>query len=166
MPKKAVDQVLSILDKTATQLESLIKAGKVERQAAAQIIHNLDSFADRLQIAAYGKDNLKSYISKVIKRDSDESYMDTFDNVNKVIKSDPDEPYMHKTDPSFNSKGIDNYDQDRSSAVSDRDEYQVRDLSEHADATKRQPSWPRGPAGKSTHQGSAQRPSSEKQWAP
>lgn len=165
MSKKAVDQVLSILDTTSSKLESLVKAGKVDRQAAAQIIHNLDSFADKLQIAAYGKDNLKSYISKVIKRDSDEPYMETFENVNKVIKSDPDEPYMHKTEPSFNSKGIDNYDQDRSSTVSDRDEYQVRDLSEYAEPTKRQPSWSRGPAGKSTRQGSVKNPS-EKQWAP
>jgi len=88
-----------------------------------------------------------------------------------VIQSDSDEPYMHKAPPSFNSKGIDTYDQDHTTTVSDRKEYDVRDLSEMSTQSK-QPSWPGGSAGKSTKQGAvAPRPrpapkaATSKTWA-
>lgn len=159
MKKQIVSVILSKLDATSNAIENLAKEGKIERKAADQLIKNLDSFADKFEVAAFGKKNLESRMAKVIQQDSDEPYMKTFENVNEVLQSDSDEPYMHKSPPSFNSKGVDNYDQDSSSAVSDRDEYQVRDLSEHANATKPQPSWPRGSAGKSTRQGT------DKNWA-
>jgi len=161
MKKQVANLVLFKLDSTADTIETLAKEGKIEREAAVQLLKNLDSFADRFEIAAFGEKNLKARQAKVIQQDNDESYMKTFDNVNEVHRSDADEPYMHKSPPSFNSKGIDNYDQDASSAVSTRDEYQVRDLSEHADGTKPQPSWPNGSAGKSTRQGTTQ----PKSWA-
>lgn len=161
MKKQVANAILSKLDSTAETIETLAKEGKIEPKEAAKLIQNLDSFADRFEIAAYGESNLKARQAKVIQQDSDEPYMKTFDNINEVLQSDADEPYMHKSPPSFNSKGIDNYDQDRSSTVSDRDEYQVRDLSEHADGTKPQPSWPKGSAGKSTRQGTE----TPKSWA-
>ena len=92
--------------------------------------------------------------------------MNTFDNPNKVIQSDKDEPYMHSIGPSFNAKGIGTYDVDRTSTVSERDEYAVRDLNEYAGGTKKQPSWAKGPAGKSTKQGSTVPRQASKTWAP
>lgn len=164
MQKRIANLVLSKLDHIAGELQALKDKGGVDPAAADSIISNIDSFADKFEVAAFGKENLEKRMAKVLQQDSDEPYMKTFENPNKVLQSDADEPYMHKSPASFNSKGIDNYDQDRTVTVTDRDEYQVRDLSEHADSTKRQPSWSHGPAGKSTRQGSqAEKP--EKQWA-
>lgn len=156
--KQVANRVLANLDETANKIEALAKSGKMDPRLAAALTKDIDSFADKFQVAAFGPDSLKRHaqkVAKVLQKDSDEKYMDTFDNPNKVLQSDSDEPYMHKTEQSFNAKGIDNYDQDRTTTVTDRDEYQVRDLSEWTEKTKKQPSWSKGPAGKSTKQGSA-----------
>jgi hypothetical protein len=163
--KQTANQVLSGLDRTATRLEGLVKAGKIDPKLAASLITEIDAFADKFQVAAFGPAKFKAFqakVAKVIKRDSDEGFMDTFENPNKVIQSYADEPYMHKTPASFNADAIDNYDADRTSTVTDRKEHNVRDISEHADGTKKQPSWAKGPAGKSTRQGSTR---VRKTWA-
>jgi hypothetical protein len=154
MDKKSANQVLQTLDDTAGRLEKLKVAGKINPKVADGLIKQIDTFADRVQVAAFGKESFQRFQAKVIQKDSDEKFMDTFDNPNKVIQSDSDEPYMHKAPPSFNSKGIDTYDQDGSAAVSERKEYDIRDLNEYAGGTKKQPTWPGGSAGKSTKQGS------------
>jgi len=169
--KQVANKVLANLDETANKIDLLAKAGKMDPRVAAALTRDIDTFADRFQVAAFGKDALKRHatkVAKVLQKDSDEKYMDTFDNPNKVIQSDSDEPYMHKTEKSFNADGIDNYDQDRTTTVTDRKEHQVRDLSEWAEPTKKQPSWTKGPAGKSTKQGSEapRTASAGKTWAP
>jgi hypothetical protein len=156
MDKKNASAILTRLDSTATVIEKLAKAGKLNPRAASQMVRDIDTLADKVQVAAYGQEQFAAYqtkVAKVLQKDSDEKYMDTFENPNKVVQSDQDEPYMHKTPASFNAKGIDNYDQDRTNTVTERDEFAVRDLSEWADKTAKQPSWTRGPAGKSTKQG-------------
>ncbi len=161
--KNLANKILTTLDQSAARLEKLSSEKKIDSRLASklqEIVASIDQFSDRFQVAAFGEDALRRHQAKVLKRDSDEGYMDTFENPNKVIQSDADEGFMHKTNPSFNSKAIDTFDQDMSSAVSDRDEYAVRDLNENADGTKKQPSWARGPAGKSTRQGST-----KKAWA-
>ncbi len=155
-------KILSTLDRTGNDIDALVKKGVIAKEAGQEMLQGLDSFADRLQIAVYGQEAFEAYkqkVAKVIKKDSDEKYMDTFQNVQKPIKTDPDEPYMHHADGGYNSKGIDTYDSDDSSQVQDRDEYDVRDLSEWSDSTQKQPSWSGGSKGKSTRQGS------EKPWA-
>lgn len=154
MDKKTANQVLQTLDDTATRLQNLKVAGKIDAKTADGLIREIDTFADKVQVATFGKASFQRFVSKVIQKDSDEKFMDTFDNPNKVIQSDSDEPYMHKAPPSFNSKGIDTYDQDGSATVSERKEYDVRDLNEYAGGTKKQPTWPGGSSGKSTKQGS------------
>ena len=163
MRNKAVDQILSRLDRTASTIEDLKKGKKIDIKAANELIKNIDSFADKLELAAYGEKNLQLRQAKVLQQDSDEPYMKTYDNPNKVIQSDADEPYMHQSPASFNHKSMKTYDQDQTVTVSERDEFAVRDLSEWAESTKAQPSWARGPAGKSTHQGSTRK--AEKRWA-
>lgn len=160
MDKRIASEILSRLDSTAKMVESLRDAGKVGSREAGELLRNIDSFADGLEIAVGGKKAFEARQAKVLKRDSDEQWMDTFDNPQKPIQVEDDEPYMHETGQSFNCKSIKTYDSDDTSQVTDRDEYAIRDLSEHADPTKQQPSWAKGPAGKSTKQGSA------KTWAP
>ena len=168
--KTTANRILSNLDTAAQRLEGLAKSGKIDPRLASSLIRDIDGFADRFEVAAFGKGNLQRRMAKVLKRDPDEKYMETFENVNKPLKTEPDEEFMHKVGPSFNAKGIGTYDVDRSSTVSERDEYAVRDVSEWADGTKKQPSWARGPAGKSTKQGSTRQasvaPRGQKTWAP
>lgn len=163
MNQKTASRILSTLDGIGNDIETLIKKGVVSKEAGEKIVRSIDTAADNIQVAAYGKEAFEAYqqkISKVLKKDPDEKYMETFENPQKPIKTDADEPYMKHAPGGFNSKGIDTYDSDDTSQVSERDEYDVRDLSEHADKTKKQPSWPKGSSGKSTRQGS------QKTWAP
>lgn len=167
MDKTFANQVLATLDETASKIEAFSKEGKVDPKVASELITNIDTFADKFQVAAFGEASFNSYrqkVAKVIEKDPDEPYMkDAFENVQQPRQTDPDEPYMHKTEPSFNSGSIPTYDSDRSSTVSDeRHEYNPRDLSEWADSPKKQPSWTGGSGGKSTKQGSTR----EKTWAP
>ena len=169
--KDVANKVLSTLDQVAGRIEGLAKAGKVDPRVASQLVLEVDTYADRFQAAAFGPEALRKFKAKVLQSDKDEPYMKTFDNPNKVIESDADEKFMHKTETSFNMKGIDTYDQDRSSTVTERKEYDVRDVSDLSDGTKKQPSWSGGSAGKSTRQGSqkpqprAQKTRAQKTWA-
>jgi hypothetical protein len=179
--KQIANRVLSTLDSTAEQLDGLAKAGKIDPRLANSIAHDIDVFADKFEVAVYGKENLskrvaKLHQAKVMQRDSDEEYMKTFENPIKPITTDADEPYMHKVQHGYNStKDMETYDADISRSVAERPEFQVRDLNEWSDGTKKQPSWEGGPAGKSTAIGSAPRQAprtaapakpAAKTWAP
>jgi predicted enzyme involved in methoxymalonyl-ACP biosynthesis len=177
--KTTVNKTLSALDKSAENIQKLAASRSIDPKVAASLVQEIDAFSDRLQIAAYGQKSFDAFKAKaiaaarqakVLQSDRDETFMKTFDNPNKVIESDSDETFMHRTDPSFNAKGQPTFDLDGSSAVSGRDEYAIRDLSQYSDATKKQPSWERGPAGKSTKQGSSKtasnNPRATKCWAP
>ncbi len=151
--KKIAGKVLTKLDKIAGDIESLVKSGKISKNIGSKLVLEIDKFSDNYQVAAFGENSLKNHQARVIKRDSDETFMNTFDNPNKVIKRDSDEGWLSKTPASFNADAIDNFDQDQTSGVTDRTEYKVRDLSEWAEPTKPQPSWTGKSGGKSTRQG-------------
>jgi len=159
MDKTTANKILTALDRTADEIQTLIKSKKIDPKVAAQVIKNIDSFADKFEVTAFGAKNLASRKAKVIQQDNDEPYMKAFENTVGPLQTEPDEPYMKKIGPSFNSKEINTYDTDRSSVVENRNEYDVRDLSEWTDKTKKQPSWEHGSSGKSTRQGSS------KTWA-
>lgn len=159
MDKKVARKIISTLENLAGELEALGQAGKLDVKFATKLATDIDSFSDKLEIAAYGEKSFNERRAKVIQMESDEPYMKTFDNPQKPLQVEADEPYMHETGPSFNGKSVKTFDSDDSSGVSERDEYNVRDLSEWSEKTKKQPSWSRGPAGNSTKQGSS------KSWA-
>lgn len=153
--KNIANRVLTNFDRVAGKIEKLAADGKIEPASAAALVREIDTYADRFQVAAYGADKLaahKAKVAKVFQSDSDEKFMKTFDNPNKLISGDSDEDYMKE------------FDTDNSSEVTERDEHQVRDLSEHADGTKKQPSWARGPAGKSTRQGAQAPAAPARRW--
>ncbi len=165
MNRKVANQILTNLDETANRIDALAKAGKINPKVAAQLCGEIDAFADKFQVAAFGESNLKGHQAKVLKQDSDEPYMKTFENPNKPIQTDADEPYMHKVEKSFNSDAIDTYDQDRSTTVTDRKEHEIRDVSEWADGTKPQPSWTGGKGGKSVRSSATYDRKPAKNWA-
>ena len=149
--KKIANRVLTNLDHTASRIEALAKQGKIEPRTASALVREIDTFADKFQVAAYGLDKFRALQAHVLQRDSDEKFMDTFENPNKLISGDSDEGFMKE------------FDVDVTNAVNDRDEHTVRDISDLSDPTKKQPSWSRGPAGKSTRQGTT---TPAKRWAP
>jgi hypothetical protein len=156
MDKRIANQILTNLDGTADLVEKLVKDKHLHPKLGAELTRNLDAFADRFQIAAFGKESLEAWKAKVARvdqRDPDEPYMETFQNPQKPIEVEADEPYMHKTEKSFNCDSIPTYDSDDTSQVTDRKEYDIRDVSELSDGTKPQPSWTGGRGGKSTKQG-------------
>ncbi len=163
MNKRLANKILTNLDETANLVDKLAKEGKINRKVAAELNRNIDSFSDKLQATAFGKQSLATWraqVGKVLQCDSDETtYMGTFDNPQKVLEEGTPQEYMHNSGKSFNCDSIPTYDSDDTSGVTDRKEYAVRDLSEHADPMKQQPSWAGGPAGKSTRQGA------EKRWS-
>jgi hypothetical protein len=158
IPKNIANKVLTNLDLAAGKLEGLVKSGKADPRLAS-VVKELDAFADRFQVAAFGPAAFRAFRAAaarkaaVFQKDPDEKYMSTFENPNKVISGDADEASWMKGG---------NFDVDRTTTVSERKEYAIRDLStkDGANATTKQPSWKGGPAGKSTRQGST-----EKQWA-
>jgi hypothetical protein len=159
MNKRLASELLATLEHTANDLDALASKGQVNPETIKEVVSNIDSFSDKLEIAAFGKESFEKRKAKVIRQDSDEPYMKTFDNPQKPIQTESDEPYMHDTGPTWSGKGVKTFDSDDTSQVIDRPETQVRDLSEHSDKTKQQPSWAGGSAGKSTRQGST------KTWA-
>jgi hypothetical protein len=162
MDKQAAQELINTLEGVAGQVESLVSGGKLSPElakVATKAIVDIDSVSDRIEVAAFGKEAFMKRRAEVLQQDADEPWMKTFENVQKPLQTDADEPFMHKTEKSFNSKGIPTYDDDKSSSVRHRDEYDVRDLSEWADKTEKQPSWDGGSSGKSTRQGSG------KAWA-
>lgn len=115
--KQLASKMLARSDRTAAELEKLKAEGKIDPRLASKLIHDLDTFADGLQKVAFGEEGLAAWqakVSKVIKRDSDEKFMDTFQNPQKVLESDSDEPYMHK------SGEIETYDSDDTTQVTDK----------------------------------------------
>lgn len=165
MDKQLASEVLTTLENVANQVEQLQKDKVIEPKVASELVREIDAFSDKFHVATFGEKSLLAYrakMAKVIEQESDEPYMKTFENPQKPIQVEKDEPYMHKTEKSFNCDSIPTYDSDDTSQVSERKEYDVRDLSEHAEKTKPQPSWPGKSSGKSTRQGSTK----EKTWAP
>ncbi len=142
--KATANQSLATLDKTAKLIQENFKAWGIPFKIAKEIVNNLDKTADAVEALAFGEQSLQARqaeiavtssdfakdattqglisrsdfakAAKVIQRDSDEKYMDTFKNPSKPIETDGDEPYMSA------------YGDDQSSSVNDGEDETGRDL--------------------------------------
>jgi len=141
IPKEIANKVLSNLDTAATRIEKLVKAGKLDTRLASNLVRDIDAFADRFEVAAYGKDSFKRRQAKVLKHDADEKFMATFNAPNKRHMGDADEKWMDENVAGARwDSMVDNFNQDRTTAVADRREYAPVGLNQYADAPQRQPS--------------------------
>ena len=137
IPKNIANKVLSNLDTAAGRIEKLASAGKMDPRLASKLVRDLDSFADRFEVSAYGDESFRRRKATLISGDADEKhYMSTFDNVNAPLVTDKDEAYMHEVGASARWDGMGTYDVDRSSTVSNRTEYQVVGQSEWSNGGK------------------------------
>lgn len=142
--KATANQSLATLDKTAKLIQENFKEWGIPFKLAKEIVNNLDKTADSVETLVFGEQSLQTRqaeiavtspdfakeataqgliskgefakAAKVIQRDSDEGYMDTFKNPTKPIETDADEPYMSA------------YGDDQSSAVNDGEDATGRDL--------------------------------------
>ncbi len=157
IPKELANKVLSNLDTAATRIEKLAKAGKLDSRLASTLVRDIDAFADRFEVSAYGADSFKRRQAKVIQSEENENhYMKTFDAPNKRHSGDGDEGWMDKNVAGVRwDSMVDNFDQDRTSTVSERNEYQVVGLTEMGEQ-KKQPTM---------HGGFKKHKASTKTWA-
>lgn len=142
--KTSANQSLATIDKTAQLIQDNYKAWGIPFKIAKEMVNRLDKTADAVESLVYGERSLQNRqaevavqsedfvkealteglisrgefakAAKVIQRDSDESYMETFGNPHKPIETDADEPYMSA------------YGDDQSSAVNDGEDSTGRDL--------------------------------------
>jgi len=98
--RNAANELLGRLDKLATSIQENYASWGMTMTAAKPIVNEIDKVADEVEKFAFGDESLgrrqvevlKS--AKVIQKDSDEKYMDTFNAPMAPHQTDADEPYM------------------------------------------------------------------------
>ena len=97
---KKAGQILSFLDRLAADIQANHAAMGLPFEAAKSLVNHLDKVADEAEEHFYGKESMARRqvevlkTAKVIQKDSDEAYMNTFANPMAPIQTDADEPYM------------------------------------------------------------------------
>lgn len=95
-----ISKSLGRLDKAAQVIQENHKAWGIPFEQARQIVNALDQSADDIEKLAFGEESMRRRqvevlkTARVIQRDGDEGYMQTFESVQGVIQADGDEPYM------------------------------------------------------------------------
>lgn len=144
---KNANETLERLDKLANHVQANHQTWGMPFEAARDLVNAIDKTADEIEVLAFGEQSLQrrqaevavsdrqlaaamqseigridfEKAAKVLKRDADEPYMDTFNNRMEPHETDADEPYMQHY----------NDDQDRS--VVDGEDETGRDLAPEDD---------------------------------
>lgn len=97
---KQADITLGRVDKIAAAIQANHAAWGLSFDDAKALVNSFDKLADDLETRVFGAESLQARqietlkSAKVIQKDSDESYMDTFNKPSAPIQTDADEPYM------------------------------------------------------------------------
>jgi len=99
---KDADRVLARLDRIAATVQEKYASWGMPFETAKEIVNAIDKTADEVELAAFGTDSLSrrqaeiigGKTAKVVQRDADEKYMDTFKNPMQPHQVESDEPYM------------------------------------------------------------------------
>ena len=97
---KQADITLGRVDKIAADIQANHAAWGMSFDEAKALVNSFDKLADDLETRLFGAESLQARqietlkMAKVIQKDSDESYMDTFNKPTAPIQTDADEPYM------------------------------------------------------------------------
>lgn len=106
---KRASEILGRLDAIAKEIQDRHASWGMSFEAAKKVVNGLDAIADSFERTAFGQESFerrqREVLGAVIQRDSDEPYMDAFQNTMDPIQTDADEPYMGA------------YNDDQSSAV-------------------------------------------------
>lgn len=100
---KAASTVLARMDQISEYLQKNYAGLGIEFDEAKKVVNALDMCADDFEKAAFGEESFEhrrqevmaaNKEAEVIQRDSDEPYMDAFNNPSGTKQTDSDEPYM------------------------------------------------------------------------
>ncbi len=97
---KQASDLLGRIDRIAAEVQARYASWGMEMPAAKALVNGLDKVADELESHFFGGDSLLRRqvevlkLAKVIQKDSDEPYMDTFNAPMAPHQTDADEPYM------------------------------------------------------------------------
>jgi len=95
---KQASDILTHLDNLALAVKAKFASWGMTQEDAKKVVNGLDSVADNFERATFGEESLQKrqaeICAAVIQRDSDEPYMDTFQNPHQPVQTDADEPYM------------------------------------------------------------------------
>lgn len=98
--KQAADNILGRLDKCASEIQANHEKWGLSFETAKGLVNHLDKCADDFEKSVYGAESLQRRQiqelkkAKVIQKDSDEGYMQTFNSPMAPHQTDGDEPYM------------------------------------------------------------------------
>lgn len=110
---KAASHALGLLDKAAGTIQANHAQWGLDKSAAKALVNHLDKVADQFEMAVFGPESMAVRqveilkAAKVIQKDQDEGYMQSFQVDQGIVQSESDEPYMQA------------YADDQSSAVQD-----------------------------------------------
>jgi uncharacterized protein YoxC len=94
---KQASEILGRLDKIAEDIQTNHESWGMPFDTAKTMVNQIDQVADAVETMAFGEGSLdtrqREVLAQVLKRDADESYMQTFEK-GQVVQSDSDEPYM------------------------------------------------------------------------
>lgn len=97
---KAASDLLGRLDRIAAEVQKRYASWGMKMPEAKALVNGLDKLADDLESHFFGGDSLlRRQVellkhAKVIQKDADEPYMDTFNAPMAPLQTDADEPYM------------------------------------------------------------------------
>jgi len=97
---KKASELLGRIDRIAADIQSNHESWGMPMATAKELVNNLDKIADEAERHFFGGDSLLHRQveilkqAKVIQKDSDEKYMETFNSPSAPIQTDGDEPYM------------------------------------------------------------------------
>jgi hypothetical protein len=98
--KEDANAILGRLDKLAHEIQSNFKNWGIPFEEAKGLVQGIDRVADDIEKAAFGEESLKDRQvrvlkdAKVLQKDADEGYMDTYNAPMAPKQTDADEPYM------------------------------------------------------------------------
>ena len=97
---KKASTILSHLDRLAADIQANFEPMGLSFENAKTLVNHLDKVADEAEAFFYGPESMTRRqievlkTAKVIQKESDEPYMDTFANPMAPIQTDADEAYM------------------------------------------------------------------------
>ena len=94
MEKTVADRLLGRLDRIASEVQEKHESWGMSFEAAKSMVNEIDKIADELELATYGQDSMITRQAQVLQRESDEPYMETFQNPMQPRQVEADEPYM------------------------------------------------------------------------
>lgn len=98
------NKILTKIDNSANRIEKLASSGKLDKKLAARLVEELDRFADRFQVASFGKDSLRLHQAKVLECGPHDAVIKGLGNPNGVLERDADEDYMKEFDTDMTSQ--------------------------------------------------------------